>query len=89
MGHILVIAQGQGFMAINEPSLKAKPEEKVCLRPAFPVHEVHVYWVGYIVVIAWVARDLWRHKQTLSSGFVLGLGSFTAINPWPCAITIT
>ena len=28
---------------------------------------------------------LWQRKQTLSSGFALGLGSFTAINPWhPC-----
>ena len=35
------------------------------------------------------SRDLWQCKQTLSSGFALGLGSFTAINPWPRAITIT
>ena len=41
--------------------------------------------MGYITVIARVARDLWQCKQTLSSGFALGLGSFTAINPWhPC-----
>ena len=41
--------------------------------------------MGYITVIARVARDLWRRKQTLSSGFALGLGSFTAMNPWhPC-----
>ena len=26
--------------------------------------------------------DLWRHKQILSSGYALGLGRFTAINPW-------
>ena len=39
--------------------------------------------------IARVARDLWQHKQTLSLGFALGLDSFTAINPWPRAITIT
>ena len=45
--------------------------------------------VGYIIVIARVARDLWQRKQTLSSGFALGLGWFTAINPWPRAITIT
>ena len=45
--------------------------------------------VGYIIVIAWVARDLWQRKQTLSSGCVLGLGSFTAIHPRPRAITIT
>ena len=30
--------------------------------------------VGYITVIAQVDRDIWRCKQTLSSGFVLGLG---------------
>ena len=30
-----------------------------------------------------VARDLWQHKQTLSSDFALGLGSFTVINPCP------
>ena len=36
-----------------------------------------------------VAMDLWRRKQTLSSGCALGLGRFTAINPWPRAITIT
>ena len=41
--------------------------------------------MGHITVIAWVARDLWQCKQTLSSGFALGLGSFTATNPWhPC-----
>ena len=41
--------------------------------------------MGHITVIARVARDLWQRKQTLSSGFALGLGSFTAINPWyPC-----
>ena len=34
-----------------------------------------------------VARDLWQRKQTLSSGFALRLGLFTAINPWPRAIT--
>ena len=47
--------------------------------------------VGYtcIIVIARVARDLWQRKQTLSSGCALGLGWFTAINPWPRAITIT
>ena len=41
--------------------------------------------MGYITVIAWVARDLWQRKQTLSSGCALGFSSFTAINPWhPC-----
>ena len=45
--------------------------------------------MGYITVIARVVRDLWQRKQTLSSGFALGLGSFTATNPWPRAITIT
>ena len=29
--------------------------------------------------------DLWQRKPTLSSGYALGLGRFTAINPWlPC-----
>ena len=28
-----------------------------------------------------VAMDLWRRKPTLSSGYALGLGRFTAINP--------
>ena len=47
--------------------------------------EVKTNQMGYITVIARVARDLWQRKQTLSSGFALGLGSFTAINPWhPC-----
>ena len=32
---------------------------------------------------------LWQHKQTLSLGCALGLGSFTAMNPWPCAVIIT
>ena len=44
--------------------------------------------VGYIIVIARVAMDLWQRKQTLSSGCAIGLGSFTAINPCPRAITI-
>ena len=30
-----------------------------------------------------VARDLWQRKPPL----FLDLGQFTAINPWPCAIT--
>ena len=34
--------------------------------------------MGYITV----ARDLWQRKPTLSSGIALGLGRFTAINPW-------
>ena len=38
--------------------------------------------MGYIIVNARVAMNLWS-KQTLSSGFALRLGSFTAINPWP------
>ena len=38
--------------------------------------------------IAQVAIEL-ECKQTLSSGCALGLGSFTAMNPWPRAITIT
>ena len=28
-------------------------------------------------------------NKPLSSGYALGLGLFTAINPWHCAITIT
>ena len=44
---------------------------------------------GYIIVIARVATDLRQSKQTLSLGFALRLGTFTAINPWPFAITIT
>ena len=39
--------------------------------------------------IAWVARDLWQRKQTLSLGCALGLGSFTAINAWLRATCIT
>ena len=42
--------------------------------------------MGYI---ARAVRDLWQRKQTLSSGFALGLGPFTTINPWPRAITLT
>ena len=29
---VIVIARGQGFMAVNEPSPRAKPEDKVGLR---------------------------------------------------------
>ena len=29
--YVIVIARGQGFMAVNEPSPRAKPEDKVCL----------------------------------------------------------
>ena len=29
---VIVIAWGQGFMAVNEPSPRAQPEDKVCLR---------------------------------------------------------
>ena len=36
---------------------------------------------GIYITYSTVARDLWRRKQTLSSGCALGLGSFTAINP--------
>ena len=28
---VIVIAQGQEFMAVNEPSPRAKPKDKVCL----------------------------------------------------------
>ena len=45
--------------------------------------------MGYIIVIARVARDLWQRKPTLSSGYALGLGRFTAINPRTRAISIT
>ena len=45
--------------------------------------------MGYIIVIARVARDLWQRKQTLPLGCALGLGWFTAINLWPRAITIS
>ena len=31
--------------------------------------------MGYIIVLARVARDLWQHKPSLSSGYTLGLGS--------------
>ena len=30
--YVIVIARGQGFMAVNEPSPRAQPEDKVCLR---------------------------------------------------------
>ncbi len=30
--YVIVIARGQGFMAVNEPSPRAKPEDKVRLR---------------------------------------------------------
>ena len=30
MEYVIVIARGQGFMAVNEPSPRAKPEDKVC-----------------------------------------------------------
>ena len=30
--YVIVIARGQGFMAVNEPSPRAEPEDKVCLR---------------------------------------------------------
>ena len=30
--YVIVIARGQGFMAVNQPSPRAKPEDKVCLR---------------------------------------------------------
>ena len=30
---VIVIARGQGFMAVNGPSPRAKPEDKVCLLP--------------------------------------------------------
>ena len=30
--YVIVIAQGQGIMAVNEPSPRAKPENKVGLR---------------------------------------------------------
>ena len=47
--------------------------------------EVRTNQMGYITVIARVAMDLWQRKPTLSSGYALGLGLFTAINPWlPC-----
>ena len=29
---VIVIARGQGFRAVNKPSTRAKPEDKVCLR---------------------------------------------------------
>ena len=30
--YVIVIARGQGFMAVNQPSTRAQPEDKVCLR---------------------------------------------------------
>ena len=36
--------------------------------------------MGYITLVAQLPWDLWRHKPTLSSGYALGLGRFTAIN---------
>ncbi|MCG8625548.1 MAG: hypothetical protein MJE68_26560, partial [Proteobacteria bacterium] len=30
-----------------------------------------------------VAKELWQRKQTSPSGCALGIGSFTAIIPWP------
>ena len=60
---------------------------KICLCDSFygglARAAVRTNQMGYITVIARVARDLWQRKQTLSLGFALGLGSFTAINPWP------
>ena len=32
VGYVIVIARGQGFMAVNQPSPRAQPEDKVCLR---------------------------------------------------------
>ena len=90
-------------LSIAEKSdrIEASVKEVVCCN-AFPVQHftelivldcVHSFkWlVGpgrYKRFIARVAIELER-KQTLSSGCALGLGSFTAMNPWPRAITIT
>ena len=30
--YVIVIARGRGFMAVNQPSTRAQPEDKVCLR---------------------------------------------------------
>ena len=38
--------------------------------------------MGYIIVIAQVPGIYGCSKQTSSSGYALGLGLFTAINPW-------
>ena len=32
MVQVIVIARGRGFMAVNQPSTRAQPEDKVCLR---------------------------------------------------------
>ena len=31
--YVIVITRGQGFMAVNEPSPRVEPEDKVCLLP--------------------------------------------------------
>ena len=30
--YVIVLARGQGFMVVNQPSPRAQPEDKVCLR---------------------------------------------------------
>ena len=32
MVQVIVIARGRGFMAVNQPSTRVQPEDKVCLR---------------------------------------------------------
>ena len=44
---------------------------------------------GTYNIYSTVARDLWQREPPLSSGYASDLGQFTAINPWPRAITIT
>ena len=45
--------------------------------------------MGYITVVARLLGIYGNRKPTLPSGCALGLGRFTAINPYNRAITIT
>ena len=48
-GHVIVKERGQGFMAVNERSPRAQPEDKVCLH-CVRYHKSHGYRVLSIII---------------------------------------
>ena len=49
--YVIVIARGQGFMAVNQPSPRAQPEDKVCLRchKSLATRAITIIYISHLI----------------------------------------
>ena len=66
---VIVIARGQGFMAVNEPSPRAKPQDKVCLRchKSLATRAITVIWPTWLVHLSYTSAHAQKYYSNDST----------------------